>query len=334
MISLGIKYPNINAKLKGMYSKRITKEDLEDIIKQSSLKNTVLLLKTKSEIFKNVDENIDRLEIESLLESSQIKDIKKIINLLDKKDKEVFKLFLLQYEIKCIKSMIRKLFSEDKTNDIIAQNVKMWTDNLFDDIKGIETVQSFDEFFMAIKRMKYSKIFEKYQGQKNINLFEVENQIDKKYFEILYDKVKSVKSLQTIVGSEIDLLNVLWIYRIKKYYNLEKEDLKNIIINKNYKLNNNIINKLIETNSFDDIKIIMQNTVYKKVFISEADFENNIDKYLYKVNKKVFEQDFKTSAYIYAYVNLTEYENNDIINAIEGIRYNMEKQEIKRRIVR
>ena len=63
-----IKYPSINAKLKGMYAKRITKSDLEDLLKQSNLKNAVLLLRSKCEIFKEVDENIDRLEIESLLE--------------------------------------------------------------------------------------------------------------------------------------------------------------------------------------------------------------------------------------------------------------------------
>ena len=131
---LGVKYPNINAKLKGMYAKRITKLDLEDLIKQNNLKNAVLLLKSKCEIFKNSDENIDRLEIESLLEEDQIKDILKIKKLLENKDMKVFELFLLQYEIKCVKSMFRKLFSDDKTDDIIVQNVKRWTVSLFEDI--------------------------------------------------------------------------------------------------------------------------------------------------------------------------------------------------------
>ena len=95
-----------------------------------------------------------------------------------------------------------------------------------------------------------------------------------------------------------------------------------------------IIYKVKFGTTSDDIKRIMQDTVYKKVFIDEVNIENNIDRYLYSINKKIFEQDFKSSAYIYAYINLSEYENNDIINAIEGIRYNMEKKEIKRRMVR
>lgn len=218
---LGVKYPNLNAKLRGMYAKRITKTDLEDLIKQNNLKNAILLLKSKSDIFKNSDENIDRLEIESLLEQDEINDILKILKLLDKDDKEILDLFLLQYEIKCVKSIFRKLFSDDKTNDIIVQDVKIWTNALFDDIKGIETVEKFDEFFSAIKRMKYNKILKKYQEQENINVFEVENEIDKLYFETLYDTVKNEEKSKKIIGSEIDLLNVLWIFRIKKYYNFE-----------------------------------------------------------------------------------------------------------------
>ena len=329
-----VKYPNINAKLKGMYAKRITKEDLNDVIKQNQLRNVFILLKNKNEIFKNADENIDRLEIESMLDKSQIEDIKKILKLLNNKDKEIFELFLLQYEIKCVKSMFRKLFTNDKTADIIVQNVKMWTIELFEDIKGIETVQNFDEFFSAIKRMKYSKILEKYEEQENINIFEVENEIDRIYFETLYEKVKQNANLKQIVGSEIDLLNILWIYRIKKYYKFEKEELEKIIIKVNYKLKSSTIKKLIQINNYEEMKQILDLTPYKKIFIQESDIEANIDKYLYSINKKIFEEDQMTIAYIFAYVNLIDYENNDIINTIEGIRYNLEKNEILKRLVR
>ena len=331
---LGVKYPNINAKLKGMYSKRITKTDLEDLVKQNSLKNAVLLLKTKSEIFKNSDENIDRLEIESLLEKDQINNILKIEKLLDHKDLETFKMFLSKYEIKCVKSMFRKLFSDDKTNDIIVQNVKNWTQNVFEDIKGIETVENFYEFFEAIKRMKYNKILKKYQKQEDINVFEVENEMDKLYFETLYDTIKKEANLKKIIGSEIDLLNVLWIFRIKKYYNFENEKINQILIKRYYKLKPNTMKKIEQTNTFEEIKEIMKDTVYKDVFFDENNLEENIDKYLYEINKKIFRNDMTSIAYVLAYVNMIDYENNDIINTIEGIRYNMDKTEILKRLVR
>ena len=327
-----VKYPNLKAKLKAIYAKRIKTEDLEDLIKQNNFKNLVLMLKSKNEIFKNVDENIDRLEIESLLDECQIKDILKIKKLLNKKDNNVFESFLLQYEIKCIKSMLRKLFSEDKTDDIIVQNVKRWTICLFEDIKGIETVNSFNEFFAATKRMKYSSLLKGYKEKENINIFEIENKIDKMFFESLFDKVKHNAKLIKIVGSEIDLLNVEWIYRLKKFYNFKTNELKNILINRYYMLKKEKIEKLVNSNNFDDMKEILQNTIYKKIITSEEELEDNIDKYLYFINKKIFNQDNTSIAYIFAYVNLIDYENNDIVNTIEGVRYNMEKNQILRRL--
>lgn len=107
-----------------------------------------------------------------------------------------------------------------------------------------------------------------------------------------------------------------------------------ILIKRYYKLRPNIIEKIIQTNSFEEIKEIMQETTYKSVFLDEMDLEQNIDRYLYEVNKKIFRNDITSIAYILAYVNIIEYENNDIINTIEGIRYNMDKTEILKRLVR
>lgn len=334
MRSILIKNPNLNAKLKGMYRKRITKEDIDELIKQNSVKNVVLLLKSKSDIFKNADENIDRLEIESLLEKSQIEDILKIKHLINKKDGQLFDLFLLQYEIKLIKSILRKLYANNNTNDIIIQNVKNWNTTLFEDIKGIETVQNFEQFFLAIKRMKYNKILKDYKLQENINIFEMENQMDKFYFETLYDQISFDKDLKKIVGSEIDLLNILWIFRIKKYYKFDNQKVKDILINRNYRLNNKNIEKLLNINSFEDVKIIMQNTVYKKIFTTQEELEDNIDKFLYNINKKVFTQNHTSIAYIFAYINVIDYENNDIINTLEAIRYNIPKEELYKRLIR
>ena len=329
-----LKYPNLNAKLKAMYAKRLTKENISDLIKQNDIKNIVLMLKSKSDIFKSIQENVDRLEIEKLLDESLLKDILKIKKLLNKSDNELFDIFLRQYEIKCIKSILRKLYSDDKKDDIIVQNVKMWTLKLFHEIKGIETIENFDNFFKAINRMGQYSFIKKYQNNDKINVFEIENEIDKKYFENLYDKVKSNKNLKKIIGSEIDLLNIEWIIRVKKYYNFDKQRLIQIIINRFYRIKSSTVKDIINTNSFNEIKTILSQTVYKNVFISENDFEDNADRFLYQINYKIFKEDVLSMAYIFAYINLVDYENNDIINVIEGIRYRMDKDEIIKRLAR
>ena len=103
---LGVKYPNINAKLKAKYSKKINQEDLKDVIKQNNFKSAVLLLKSKNQKFKDIDENTDRLEIEQKLEEELIENIKEIYKLLDQNDQKEVSDILQIFEIKCIKSIL------------------------------------------------------------------------------------------------------------------------------------------------------------------------------------------------------------------------------------
>lgn len=266
-MALIVKYPSLNAKLKGMYSKKISKENLDDVIKQVSLKSTISFLKSKSELFKEVDENADRLEIEQMLEKNLIDDINKILKFMNKKDADDFNYFLLQF---------------------------------FSGTKQIKTISN----------------------------------IDKNFFEKLFDKVKHNKNLRKIIGSQIDLLNVMWIYRVNKYYSFEKDKISKIIINRYYKLDYKLIVDVMNANDFQQIKNIMSKTIYKDIFDNELNFENNIDRYLYNINKKVFKQNILDVSYIYAYINLVNYENNDIVNIIEGIRYEVPKIDIQRRMVR
>ena len=55
--------------------------------------------------------------------------------------------------------------------------------------------------------------------------FEIENELDKIYFENLEKTVKgSSKKLEKLIGIQADLFNILWLYRCKRYFGMEKEE--------------------------------------------------------------------------------------------------------------
>ena len=74
-----IKYPSINAKLKGMYAKRLKDDDLQDLAKQNNLKSAVAILKNKSSSLNVLSEDADREQIEKVLNGEIIYDIEKIV---------------------------------------------------------------------------------------------------------------------------------------------------------------------------------------------------------------------------------------------------------------
>lgn len=327
-----IMYPNLKAKLEGMYAKRIQKENLEELLKQNSTKQVVALLKSLSKAFQDLEDNPRRIKIKIFLERNLIEDIQKIVRLLNHKDKQVFWDFISIYEIRCIKSAFRKLSSENKINEE-SNDIVIWTNQLFKNLQGIEQVENQEDFLEILKKTKYQKLFEKNRN----NVFEIENKLDQFYFEQMMEIAKNYNgTLKDMLGRKIDLNNITWIYREKKNYDFSKEKIRETLIDVRYRLKKSEWEELMNCNTQSEMQDILQTTYYAKSidFSDMEKLEANIDQYLYRIYQKHFRGNIFDIGVVYAYLNMMELENNDIMNIVEGIRYHLEKDEIRQRLSR
>lgn len=328
-----VMYPSINAKLDGMYAKKIKRENIEELIKQNSIKQVVVILKSLNEAFSDLEDNAKRINIKILLDNILIKDIKKIYRLLNKHDKKIFYDFISIYEIKCIKSVYRKILSENIINET-SNDTENWINNLFKNLKGINKANNYDEFCRFIKRTKYYSVFQKYS--ENIKVFEIENELDKLYFQKIIKIAKEYNSsLEDMLGKKIDLNNIIWIYRERKNYNFSNEQAQKTLINFTYKLKKIDLEKLINSETQTEFIDNLKQSYYSKYidFDNIEDLESNIDKYLYKIYQKYFRGNVFDIGVVYAYLNIIEAENNDIMNIVEGIRYNLDREEIRKKLL-
>lgn len=326
-----IKYPSINAKLKGMYAKKIKNNDIQDLYKQDNLKSVIAILKNKDSNLKDIDENTDRQQIEELLNLEIIYDMQKIVKYLDKSDSRIFNILISKYEINCIKKAIRLIYSQNKYDE----NIEVWTTNIFKDLKGLEKVQNFEQLYKILDKTKYKKIIKKYVDNENIknNIFEIENEFDKIYLKTIYESAGN-KQLENMIGSEIDFTNIIWIYRMKEYYKFSEDQIKEFIIDKSYLLSKNKINSLIKSQNIDEMNEILSSTPYSKLSSENIyDLECKIRKYLYNLYKKNFKSNLLSINCIYAYLNLVEMENNDIISIIEAVRYGIDKSKLIKKLL-
>jgi vacuolar-type H+-ATPase subunit C/Vma6 len=157
---LNCRYANINAKLKGMHSNGLTKEDIRKLSKQNNLKNAIYFLKTELDLLNNIDENSSRDEIEEELSNITINNIYKIERLLSRKEKKIFRNFISKYEIRCIKEVLREISRKFDSN-FQKENINIWTNKIFKNINGISDVKTKEEFLEKIKNTQYYKYIKK-----------------------------------------------------------------------------------------------------------------------------------------------------------------------------
>lgn len=327
-----IKYPSINAKLKGMYAKRLKNDDLQDLAKQNNLKSAVAILKNKSSSLNVLSEDADREQIEKVLNGEIIYDIEKIVKYLDKNDTQIFNLLISKYEIRCIKKAIKLLYSKNEYDE----NIKIWTNTIFTDLKGLESIKSIDEFFKIINNTKYKKILKKYFENKDTeySIFEIENELDKMYLKSIYNSAGNNKNLKKMIGAKIDFTNILWIYRMKKYYNFSEDKIEKSIIDINYALKKNQILSLVKAKNIEELNEILKKTVYSNIATDDIyELECNMKKYLHGLYIKNFKSNLLSINCIYSYLNLVELENKDIISIIEAVRYGIDKEKLLKKLI-
>lgn len=329
-----LKYPAINAKMKGMYANNFSKSELEELLRQTNLKDAIFILKSKFPSLENINENLHRKELEQELNNLFIIDILKLLKYLNKNEKRVLMEFITKYQINCVKNVFRNLTTNEDVQSNL-KNIDNWTNKIFKSIDGINHTNEEKEFLELIKSEDYFKIFEEYEEIiDNAPLDEIEVKLDKFYFQKIYKASKNVnKEFQNMIGTEIDLLNITWIYRAKQYFYYSSDEIKKIIIPINYKLSKEKTYKLINSSDFEEMKNILDETVYKKIFKSKETLEHDRDKFLYDMYIKLFRTKLFNICTVFCNINLIDIEIKNIINIIEGIRYKVDKTEIQKRLI-
>jgi V/A-type H+-transporting ATPase subunit C len=329
-----LKYPALNAKMKGMHAKNLSNEEIEELIKQNNLKEAISFLKSKFPNLENINENMSRRLLEQELNSLFITDILKLYKYLDKNENELFTQFILKYKIYCVKNVFRNVTTNKEVNASL-KNIDNWTKKVFSSIDGINSISEEKEFLEFIKSEEYYKIFEEYEEIiENAPLEEIEVKLDKYYFcEIFKLSKKANHELEEMIGKEIDLLNIIWIYRSKNNFEYSPEQIQEILIPIQYKINKKIKNDLLNASDFEEIKSILSHTVYKNVFKDEENIERDKNKYLYDIYSKYFQTKMFNICTVFCYINLIDIEIRNIINVIEGIRYNIDRKQIQMRII-
>ena len=296
------------------------------------MKSAVAILKNKSSSLNVLSEDADREQIEKVLNGEIIYDIEKIVKYLDKNDTQIFNLLISKYEIRCIKRAIKLLYSKNEYDE----NIKIWTNTIFTDLKGLESIKSIDEFLKIINNTKYKKILKKYFENKNTeySIFEIENELDKMYLKSIYNSTGNNKNLKKMIGAKIDFTNILWIYRMKKYYNFSEDKIEKSIIDINYALKKNQILSLVKAKNIEELNEILKKTVYSNISTDDIyELECNMKKYLHGLYIKNFKSNLLSINCIYSYLNLVELENKDIISIIEAVRYGIDKEKLLKKLI-
>lgn len=339
MISNVTKYSGSYAKICAMKSKLLKESNYKRLAELCCVRDIALYLKENvryKALFENVDiNNIDRLSFEEIICHSGDSDLISLRRFMSADGKELLTLFVMEKEVAFLKQILRSIESESKYHPG------------FDDGGILRKYFSFDVNHIADSE-NLMDLADKLQGSKYYNqlilftqntdfysLFNMEMALDTYYYKYAWDTAKKnlkgaeKRSFLQSYGSKIDMLNIMWILRAKKYFDVDAKTLKSLTLPIYYGLRKESIEEMINAHNEDELYRIILNTKYGDIF---RDREKSFEQVWANVTMEREAKSAKVNPFsvftIIEYLNVRETEIKNLIKIAEATEYNLDKSEI------
>lgn len=338
MINNLLSYSGITTKIRAMQSNLLTDNEYRELATLGSVSDVVIFLKNKQaykDLFAEVDETrLHRGQIERLLNLSLYKDFTKIYRFSNPEQRKFLSLYFMRYEATILKTCMRCVLngnSDIPNKDIIKDFFEHYSSINMEKLFVAHTIE---EFVACLKGTDYYKPLSNLLSLSKPTLFDYEMTLDLYYFTKLWKlsqkllKGNELQSLSACYGSKIDMLNIQWIYRSKKYYQLSAADIYALVIPVTYKLKKQDLMRLVESASMDEFNSSLSSTYYAKLFSSDNPSGENLEDLYIKLLDKINYSSGRKNPYSVASINTYLYrkghEVDTLTTALECIRYGLD----------
>ncbi|RDY29877.1 V0D/AC39 family V-type ATPase subunit [Lachnotalea glycerini] len=343
-----LSYSGVTTKIRAMESNLLTEEDYRELASLKSVSEAAVFLRNKSayrDLFADVDETrLHRGQIERLLKLSLYRDFTNIYKFSNPEQRNFLMLYFMRYEASILKTCMRSVLngsSDIPNKDIVRDFFEHFSAINMDQLFVVHTIE---EFVACLKGTNYYKPLSKLLTLSSPTLFDYEMTLDLYYFSHLWKqsqkllKGKELKSLSESYGSKIEMLNIQWIYRSKKYYNMTAADIYALLIPVSYKMKKQELMRLVESANMEDFNSNLSTTYYAKIVLPDTltgeKLEDLYNKILDKINIKSARRNPYSVASMNMYLSRKDHEVSRITNALECIRYGLDSSETLKYLIK
>lgn len=325
-------YSGMTTKIRAMKKNLLSPAQYDEITQFSTVAELIGFLQTipsYSGVLSSLDsESAHRGEVESRMTFSTYNDFSKIYHFAGSSQKHYLEYYFMKYEVAILKALMRNIM-DSRTNvepvlidEHFRRHTKMNMDKLFSSI-------TMEELINNLAGSVYQKPLRNVQQFENPILFDYEIALDLFFFyhiwthQNLFVPKGELSLFKNDFGPQIDLLNILWIYRCKNYYILSDSQIYSFLIPVYYNLERSDIKNMVEADNNEELFELIRNCYYGKTygFDSSQSMESQFGGILSSINIQNFKNSPYSLAAINTYFHLKNLEVAKVVTAMECIRY-------------
>lgn len=335
------RYSGLTTKVRAMSGKLLDTQDYEQISSLDSVPAVLAWLKRKPSyagiLGKENENGLHRGQAEGLIMQSLFADFSKLYRFSDLNQRAFLDGYFRRYEITCLKMIVRAVWGSRTILADITDYQEIFSRHSSFPLTQAASADSMESLIGALKETPYCCVLKSvYEGSRK-KLFDYEFALDMFYFTDLWKQVgKRLKkqdreAVIQSVGTQIDLLNLQWIYRAKKYYQMDAAEIYALILPIHYRLNMEQMRKMAEAGGEAEMISAAKATKYGK-YLEEEEIPN-LEKTGTRIQESVHAALLGRNPYsaicLDVYLYKKEREVHKIITAMECVRYGLPADKIR-----
>ena len=330
-----IHYSGISTKIRAMERWRIKPEQFEQMAALESVPEPVRFLRSLppyEKIFSGVeDKELHRGRIEQLLNLAQYQDFASLYQFANMKQRRFLDLYFMHYEIGIVKTCLRNGAGRREAAQDLLGFKEFFDRHSSVDLAQLSQCHSIDEVIAGLKGTIYYGPLENLRQKGQAVLPACETAVDMLYFKTVWNiKEKYLsgqekRDLTQCFGTRMDMLNLQWICRAKKYYRLPEGEIYAMIIPIRLHLKKAEIRAMAQAEDVEQVYGLIQNSWYGRMDLGSLKKGQSLEGSCREVVDRVYELTSRKEPYsaavLNSYLYFKEREIEKIITTIERIRY-------------
>ncbi|MCL2461697.1 MAG: V-type ATPase subunit [Defluviitaleaceae bacterium] len=245
--------------------------------------------------------------------------------------------FFMNMEISVIKLLLCMVYDERDIVYTLPELSRLISKKFRVNIQGLMDAKTVPEFIEALKGTPYYGVLSGHY-EEGSSLFEMETQLDLYYYMHLWELTdenldkRNRRIMKDIIGTEIDLYNIVCVYRLKSAYSVENEKIYSYLIPIQHKLDQKQLAAMVESRDAQELTAAIDATAYRQAFARFSSTNNVFHGYMLKTYADAAKKYPRSLAGTMGYIFGKQVEISNLTTAMECVRYGLGQDEIMRRL--
>jgi V/A-type H+/Na+-transporting ATPase subunit C len=336
------KYSALAGKTRAMFGRILKEADYRAIMGKDGVSGIAEYLKHEThyaaELADTDEGTIHRGRLEVLLKHSLMKDYEKLAVFSQGTLRGFVHTVYKKHEIESLKLLFRAFAAGNVPPETLEESLLFLSryDRL--NIPKLALSKDAAEFVGNLQGTEYYRILRTYLEEPGtFPLFQIEMALDSFYYNEIGYALRHILAgedaeiAKELYGSEIDLFNLMTVYRCKVFYHMDRDVVNSYWVDNRHRITQDIRTRMLDAPDRETLLEILSGTPYAEVFRNgdERLFDIEVQEWLYRRHYRQFQQKVFTIACMLSYLRIRDTEIRNVITLIECARYRLpEEQQI------